>query len=66
MTMKFLSVRKLKRLYFNLSVSLDTMKYKKKFFLRKTSFISFLGIPIFPTKEIYVQPNVHDLRDVAM
>lgn len=64
--MKFLSVKKLKSLYFTVSVSLESMKYKRKFSVRKRAFISVLGIPVYSTKEIYVHPNVHDLRDVAV
>lgn len=63
--MKFLSVRKLKALYFTISISLETMKYKREFSIRKRSFVSFLGIPLYLTKEIYVQPSNYDLRDVA-
>lgn len=63
--MKLLSVKKLKNLHFIISYSFATNKYKREFLLCKQAYKSFLGIPLYPTKLIFVEPNSHDLCEVG-
>ena len=62
--MKLLSVRKIKTLYFKLTYSFEKNNYVREFSIGKRAFVTFLGIPIYPTKLIFVSPNNNDLVDV--
>jgi hypothetical protein len=59
--MKLISVKKVKRLYYYISVSLTDMVYKKDYQMRKIAYITFLGIPLIPKKSIYITPNKQEL-----
>lgn len=63
--MKLLSVKKLKRLYFTISYSFASSKYQREFSLCKQAYVSFLGLPLYSTKTIMVQPHPNDLRDIV-
>lgn len=60
-----LTVKKVKRLMFKISVNIETMKYNRDFFVEKHSYICFLGIPFYSTKHILVNPNTQDLINVS-
>ena len=55
--MKLLSVKKLERLYFEIKCDLKTMEYSRQFTMRKGSYVTFLGIPLYATKFVYVNPD---------
>lgn len=62
--MKFLSVKKIKRLYFQLNVSLADMTYRRDFFMQKSAYVSFLGIPLIPKKVIYVKLSENEIASI--
>lgn len=63
--MKFFSVRKIERLYYRLNVSLANMTYKRDFFMQKSAYVSFLGIPLIPKKVIYVKLSEKEIASVV-
>jgi len=63
--MKLLSTKKISRLYFTLSYSLEKNNYTREFSVGKRAFITFLGIPIYSTKLIFVPASNQDLIDIA-
>lgn len=53
--MKLFSVKKLERLYFEIKCDLKTMQYSRQYTMRKGAYITFLGIPLYATKFIFVE-----------
>jgi len=62
--MKFLSIKKIERVYFQINVSLETMTYKRDFFMQKSAYVSFLGIPLIPKKVIYIKLSENEIASV--
>jgi hypothetical protein len=61
--MKYLSTKKLERMYYRITYSFETNTYKRELFLIKKAIITFLGLPLFATKEICVTATKNDLKN---
>jgi hypothetical protein len=57
--MKLFSVKKLERLYFEVKCDLKTMTYSRQFTMRKGAYITFLGIPLYATKHVFIDVDKH-------
>lgn len=55
--MKFFGVSKLKSLYYEIGFDFKSNEYIRQFSIRKSAFVTFIGIPIYATKHIFVKAN---------